>query len=396
MPHGKTCPNCEQGDLKVFFDVKSVPVHSVLLMPTREIAMGFPRGDIALGYCAKCGFISNTVFDPTVHNYSAQYEETQGFSATFRQFHRKLAAELIEKYGLRGKKVIEIGCGKGEFLSLLCEMGPNSGVGFDPAFVSDRNPAPEGAEIEFVTDFYGEKYSQVHGDFVCCKMTLEHIPDTARFLRTVRRSMGDRFDSVVFFQVPDMPRVLQDVAFWDIYYEHCSYFSAESLSYLFRDTGFDVLEVWTDYGDQYLMIAARPSRGATGRSAAGTANGKDLTAKIAYFTEKQRATVDFWKRKLAELRNRGERAVVWGSGSKGVAFLTALGLNGPESGVEYVVDINPFRVGKFMAGAGQEIVSPAFLKEYRPDLAVVMNPIYCPEIEAELLEMGLGTEVVSV
>ena len=152
----------------------------------------------------------------------------------------------------------------------------------------------------------------------------------------------------------------------------------------------------TLYDDQYPMIAERPSRGATGRSAAGTANGKDLTAKIAYFTEKQRAPVDFWKRKLAELRNRGERAVVWGSGSKGVAFLTALGLNGPESGVEYVVDINPFRVGKFMAGAGQEIVSPAFLKEYRPDLAVVMNPIYCPEIEAELLEMGLGTEVVSV
>lgn len=396
MSHSKTCPNCEQGDLKVFFEVEGVPVHSVLLMPTREIAMGFPRGDIALGYCAKCGFISNTVFDPTVHNYSAQYEETQGFSPTFQQFHRKLAAELIEKYKLRDKKVIEIGCGKGEFISLLCEMGPNSGIGFDPAFVSDRNPAPEGAEIEFVTDFYGEKYAHVHGDFVCCKMTLEHIPDTARFLRTVRRSMGDRFDSVVFFQVPDMPRVLRDVAFWDIYYEHCSYFSAESLTYLFRETGFDVLEVWTDYDDQYLMIAARPSRAATGSSAASFANGKDIAAEIEYFTGQQKAMVEFWKRKLGELRRRGERAVVWGSGSKGVAFLTSLGLNGPESGVEYVVDINPFRVGKFMAGAGQEIVSPAFLKEYKPDLAVVMNPIYCPEIKAELVKMGLDTEVVSV
>ena len=114
--------------------------------------------------------------------------------------------------------------------------------------------------MEFVADFYGEKYAHVQGDFVCCKMTLEHIPDTANFVRTVRRSVGDRYDTVVFFQVPDMSRVLRDLAFWDIYYEHCSYFSAESLSLLFREQGFDVLDVWTDYDDQYLMITAKPSR----------------------------------------------------------------------------------------------------------------------------------------
>ena len=42
------------------------------------------------------------------------------------------------KEGLRGKDIIEIGCGKGEFLLLLCEMGNNRGTGFDPGFVSER------------------------------------------------------------------------------------------------------------------------------------------------------------------------------------------------------------------------------------------------------------------
>ena len=234
MPEIKTCPNCLKGDMSVFYQVPRVPVHSVLLMPTRDIAVNFPKGDIALGHCSHCGFIANTVFDPTVHNYSAQYEETQGFSGTFQAFHRRLAEEMIQKYDLHGKKMIEIGCGKGEFLSLLCEIGNNSGVGFDPAFVSERNPSAGDTKVEFVADFYGEKYAHVQGDFVCCKMTLEHIPDTANFVRTVRRSVGDRYDTVVFFQVPDMSRVLRDLAFWDIDYEHCSYFSAQSLSLLFK------------------------------------------------------------------------------------------------------------------------------------------------------------------
>jgi hypothetical protein len=49
-----------------------------------------------------------------------------------------------------------------------------------------------------------------------------------------------------------------------------------------------------------------------------------------------------------------------------------------------------------MAGTGQEIVAPAFLEQYKPDLAIAMNPIYQPEIKADLEKMGLSTEVVSV
>jgi hypothetical protein len=84
---------------------------------------------------------------------------------------------------------------------------------------------------------------------------------------------------------------------------------------------------------------------------------------------------------------------VWGSGSKGVAFLTALKLNGS---IEYVVDINPFRQGKFMAGTGQEIVGPKFLEQYQPDVAIAMNPIYQNEIQADLRGRGLQTDVLTV
>ena len=393
MPSSNTCPNCLTGEMKVFYEVRHVPVHSVLLMPTREVAVNFPKRDIALGFCGQCGFISNTLFDPTVHNYSGQYEETQGFSPTFQAFHKRLAQNLIDEYGLREKTVVEIGCGKGEFLTLLCEMGKNRGIGFDPAFVAERNPAGAELDVQFIADFYSEKYTNVSADFFCCKMTLEHISNTAEFVRMVRRAIGDRPESLVFFQIPDMRRVLRDVAFWDIYYEHCSYFTPPSLIRVFQEAGFEVEKVWTDYDDQYLMITARPAAGKPKQDRFDPAAVKGVADDIEYFLKHQSALIEKWKRNITSFRNENKRAVVWGSGSKGVAFLTALNLNGS---IEYVVDINPFRQGKFMAGTGQEIVSPGFLANYQPDVAIAMNPIYRSEIEADLEEMGLRTDVLTV
>lgn len=387
------CPNCLSGEMKVFYEVEHVPVHSVLLMPTREVAVNFPKRDIVLGFCRQCGFISNTVFDATVHNYSGQYEETQGFSPTFQAFHKRLAQNLIDDYDLRGKTVVEIGCGKGEFLTLLCEMGQNRGIGFDPAFVAERNPAGADLDVEFVADFYSEKYTNVSADFFCCKMTLEHIPNTAEFVRMVRRAIGDRPESLIFFQIPDMHRVLRDVAFWDIYYEHCSYFTPPSLIRVFEDAGFDVEKVWTDYNDQYLMITARPSAGPLRHKQFDPAAVDGVAADIEHFLKRQSVLIERWKQNITSFRRESKRAVVWGSGSKGVAFLTALNLNGS---IEYVVDINPFRQGKFMAGTGQQIVSPDFLVEYKPDVAIAMNPIYRSEIQADLRQLGLPTDVLTV
>lgn len=393
MPKQTTCPNCLTGEMKVFYEVPDVPVHSVLLMPTREVAVSFPKRDIALGFCRHCGFIGNTVFDPAMHNYSGQYEETQGFSPTFQTFHKRLAQSLIDDYNLRDKTVVEIGCGKGEFLTLLCEMGQNRGIGFDPAFVAERNPASAELDVQFVADFYSEKYTNVSADFFCCKMTLEHIPNTAEFVGMVRRAIGDRPESLVFFQIPDMHRVLRDLAFWDIYYEHCSYFTAPSLIWLFEQAGFAVERVWTDYDDQYLMITARPVAGKPDTSRFDPATVESVAEDIEYFLAHQSALIERWKGNITSFRQQNKRAVVWGSGSKGVAFLTALKLNGS---IEYVVDINPFRQGKFMAGTGQEIVGPKFLEQYQPDVAIAMNPIYQNEIQADLRGRGLQTDVLTV
>ena len=134
--------------------------------------------------------------------------------------------------------------------------------------IPERIDDPAAADIEWIVDFYDERYTHLDADVVICRHTLEHIPDVADFMSTIRRSIGDRPDTVVLFELPDVQRVLDEVAFWDIYYEHCSYFSLGSLARLFRRTGFEVLELSLEYDDQYLLIAARPSTRAGSRRAA--------------------------------------------------------------------------------------------------------------------------------
>lgn len=378
--------------MSVFYKLEGVPAHSVLLMPTRDMAVGYRRGDIALGYCRACGFISNTAFDPALHEYSSRYEGTQAFSPTFNSFHQRLAARLIEKYNLHDKDIIEIGCGKGEFITILCELGSNRGVGFDPSYVSERNPA-DPSRVTFVDDFYSEKYAGYQADFVCCKMTLEHIQRTGDFLRTLRRSIGKRRDTLVFFQVPDVTRVLRELAFWDIYYEHCSYFSPGSLARLFRHTGFAVVDLTAEYDGQYLMIEARTEGGQSTPSVHESEAAEDLARAVEDFSRDVWQRIEAWRGRLQRMLQDGRRVVLWGAGSKAVAFLTTLGL---EDGIEYAVDINPYKSGMYLPGTGQQIVGPAFLADYKPDTVIVMNPVYVDEIRQELCRMRLHPDLIAV
>ena len=388
----RSCPACDAPRVNSFYKVANVPVNSCVLMRSPAEAISYPRGKIDLCFCGRCGFIFNRAFDQRLIEYSERYEETQGFSDTFNAFHKALAERLIERYDLHGKNVIEIGCGKGEFLTMLCELGKNRGTGFDPSYVADRSRAPKSNRVTFVTDFYSESYADRQADFICCKMTLEHIPAVEKFISLMRRAAEHNPHAVVFFQVPEVTLILEQIGFWDIYYEHCSYFTPTSLRDLFGRCGFDVKDVWVDYGDQYLMIEAIRSD----KSAATAPRESEIQAmaeKVDRFAETVTPLLAAWKNRLDDWAQQGTKVVLWGSGSKAVSFLTTLGITDE---LQFVVDINPHRQGMFMPGTGHAIVSPDFLASYKPDRVIIMNPIYREEIAKMLGERGLEPVISAV
>jgi SAM-dependent methyltransferase len=390
----QSCPSCGTFPLRGFYAVRGVPVQSVQTVSKRDEALHFPLGDIHLAYCWKCGFITNVSFDPSSYQYSSRHEESQGFSETYTAFQNKLASYLVDNYGLHGKKIVEVGCGNGEFLALLSKLGNNEGIGFDPAFdVSRAQTTPRG-KIEFIPEPFSEKHSHIKADIYIWRMMLEHIQPAKQYLNMVRKVIGDREDATVFFIIPEVFRILRELAFWDIYYEHCSYFSAGSIGRLFRDCGFDVLDLWTDFDGQYLMVEARP--GVSGPLVPPLPQENDLQDLLplaGYFSQAIKQKVSGWRTRLMDYQRDKLRVVLWGGGSRAVAFLTVLGV---VDEINYVVDINPKNENTFIVGTGQQVVLPSFLAEYRPDVVIVTSPVLNEEIRKTLGEMNLSPDLVPV
>ena len=389
----RACPNCSSRGLSVFYSVKGTPVHSCLLMSSRRQALDYPKGDINLGFCRQCGFVTNVSFNPLDHEYSALYEETQGFSNCFNSFARSLAGRVIDKYDIHHKKILEIGCGKGDFLAMMCRLGDNVGVGVDPAYVPDRNPADDLSQVEFICDFYGPQHADIKADVICCRHTLEHIAPTFDFMDTIRKTIGDRKDTLVFFEVPDVMCVLDQSRFWDIYYEHCTYYTAGSIARLFRSVGFDIDELYLDYDGQYIILNAFPTDSSKPAALEIENDMERLLQSIESFHSRSAPGISYWGDMIRKATSGHERVVLWGSGSKAVAFLNTLGI---DHEIEYVVDINPYRHGKYIPGTGQRIVLPEFLEEYHPDKVIVMNPVYCKEIAEKMKELNIKAELLSV
>ncbi|MCP4270313.1 MAG: methyltransferase domain-containing protein [Candidatus Brocadiaceae bacterium] len=386
------CTVCSSTDIVGLFEIHQVPVHCNLLVPTNYEALNVPRGDISLAFCKACGHIFNSLFDPVGMKYSQDYENSLHFSQRFQEYARSLAEYLIERYNLHNKDIIEMGCGKGEFLMLLCKLGGNRGVGFDHsnAHKSIENKAKN--RITFVRDFYSERYRNYKVDLICCRHVLEHINSPCDFLINLRQTINGRLDTTVYFEVPNVLFTLKDLGIWDLIYEHCSYFSALSLTQLLTSCGFQVIDLKESFGGQFLCVEAVPVDGLTHSESFSKDELKRMNQYVNEFSIKYRSKVKEWKNKLKKIVNKGKRVLIWGGGSKGVTFVNTLNI---QDEIKYVVDINPRKQGMFIPGTGQRIVSPEFLCEYRPGLIIVMNPIYVNEVNQITRNMNVDTKVIS-
>lgn len=378
--------------MEILYSISDIPVHSTINLGSRAEALSFPTGDLRLGFCPACGFLSNTAFNPTLQAYGQNCEESQHYSATFNRFARELAARWIDQYGLRGKTILEVGCGKGDFLSLMCEIGDCRGIGIDPSYQPSRTPSKVAHRLRFINDLYSEKYAHLEADVILCRHTLEHIGPTLRFVRGIREAVGNRKQMLVLFELPDVTRVLKEAAFWDVYYEHCSYFSPGSLARVFRAAGFDLLELARDYADQYLLLAGKPADGAA-EALPLEDDLEEMRNFAARFRREAARGIASWRQFILDARGRGKKVVIWSALSKAVAFLTTTKV-GPA--IEYAVDINPQRQGRYLPSTGQQIVAPSFLAQYKPDYVILMNPIYVPEVQADLDKMSLSARILGV
>lgn len=390
MTRRHSCPACDGRALRELYHLAAIPAQSVVLLDSREEALAFPSGELTLTLCEDCGFLFNATFDLDLVDYASTTEESQHFSGTFNRFARELAAEIGSRQDLAGKLTLEVGCGKGDFLEELVRQTGTRAIGVDPGFIPERLPGAAGHEIRFLREYFDPSHIAEDPDLVVCRHTLEHVPEVGRFMADIVEVTQANPQTRVMFETPDAARVLAEGAFWDIYHEHCSYFTIGSHARLFRRAGLDVDLSYLAYDRQYIIQYAHPGDG-TPRPGE-----RDLDRVLALadaFPAKVAAVRDDWTTRVKTAHAEGKVVAIWGGGSKGVAFLTTNGL-GPE--VRHVIDINTHKQGKYMPGTGHLVAAPEALTKTPPDLVIAMNPVYLDEIREDLRRLGLHPEVVAL
>ncbi len=388
------CPVCGAGHTRELLGGLQMPVFCNVTYASSAEAKAQPSGRMSLAVCDWCGHFFNSEFDESLLAYGEHYENSLHFSPTFSAFAANLASDLATRYDLKNKRIVDIGCGKGDFLRLICAAGDNIGYGFDPSYEPDREPGEPLKNLQFFREFFDSSHAELAPDFVSCRQVLEHIADPREFLTELKRSLVSAPHAVVYFEVPNALFTIERNGIWDLIYEHCQYFTHVSLTDLFSRAGFEVLRCEESFGGQYLALEARLADVPHQESRV-----PDLRQPLAQAEAIRNVASDFSSAHSAIMRRWGDQlarlsevspGVVWGAGSKGVSFVNALQ---PGGRVAAMVDVSPHKQGQFAAGTGHLIVDPEALTEIAPTTVFVMNPVYREEISHDIEKLGLNAEL---
>ena len=386
--HRNECGVCRSDDVRHVLTLKEMPVSVNTLCRSREEALNVPRGDIELVQCTQCGFIFNRAFDPDKITYTENYENSLFHSELFRQFAEELVERLISTYHLHRATIVEIGCGSGDFLNLLCERSQSTGYGFDKSYTPGKSLIPIPTGVTFITDYYDMRYADVKPDLIVCRHVLEHIHDPVRYLQSICQTPGNG-ETLLYVEVPNASYMIDSGSFCDIIYEHYGYYTASSISRLFRLADMTVQAVHPSFGNQFLLLEAIYPTKSSG-SIADESTGPILAPQS--FSDRFHHFIETWEQRLAAYNAENKTVILWGAGSKGITFLNMI----PNSHyIKAVVDINPVKTDCLTSGTNHLIVGLKNLKDLQPDVIITMNPNYTDEIQAQLHELELDGEILS-
>jgi SAM-dependent methyltransferase len=360
------------------FDLPNQPVVLNYRFISAAEAQAVHRRDVTLAQCAACGLVFNSSFDPSLIPYDARYENRQCFSPAFQQYLEDMANDLIARHRLRGGRILEVGCGKGDFLRLVCRLATARGEGYDTTY--EGPPSDLAGAVRFHHRYVTARDVGARFDAILCRHVVEHVPSMGGFLRDLQALAHAAGDPIVVVETPSWEWIVEHGCFWDVFYEHCNYSSLPTLTCLAQRAGFALVRPSLVFGGQYqlleLKLAADPNftPGAPGVVA------NTSLQRFADLISTARRSLE--ERLLSAGADKGW--AIWGAGAKGVALVNQLTVAPPD----FLVDSNPAKQGCFVPGSSVPVVSPDDPRVLDAAVILVANPNYLAEINAQLAARG--------
>lgn len=352
-------------NLETLFKQSNVPVFQNKVYPSEQLALMAEKGEVELVQSLISGFVFNRAFTPHMMNYDVHYQNEQSNSAVFKS-HLLNVLHLLKSFGVENKKVVEVGCGKGVFFEMMLTEGIDC-WGFDPTY--------EGKNERIKKEYFDETQKDTAADIIIMRHTLEHITRPFSFLHTI--AQANNYRGFLFVEVPTFDWIVKKNAFWDIFYEHCNYFTRESLGIMFNES------VTGDFfGGQYIYLWADLSK---------------IRNTIPGNVTFARHDMSAFQKKIGEYKkifNKPGSFAVWGAGAKGSTFLNLL--DAKRDAVQYVIDINFAKQNKFIAGTGHPIFDPDILIRRPVENILIMNENYTEEIEQQIAKYNISIKTLSL
>ncbi len=325
--------------------------------PTQETLAEDQPIDLKIVQCSSCDLVQ---LDNDPVPYYREVIRASAFSKEMGIFRERQFADFIEQYGLKNKKIIEIGCGYGEYLALLNKQGV-AGYGLEYAENSVQQCLHDGLQVQQGYVEHSE-YTLNNGCFDAFFILnfLEHIPEPVSLLKGIAHNLT--CGAIGMVEVPNFDMMIRENLFTEFVIDHLCYFTRDTLQLLLGLSGFEVLEcreVW----DDYILSATVRKRGSLdvdGFRLAHQTLKAELNAYINNF-------------------NPGQ-VVIWGAGHQALAVMALAGLSGK---IKYVVDSAPFKQNKLTPGTHLPIVPPEiFFQDDAVEALIVMAAAYSDEVAA--------------
>nr|WP_181705670.1 class I SAM-dependent methyltransferase [Chthonobacter rhizosphaerae] len=370
------CISCRHHGLRPILDLGPMPRSDGFVDPART-AERETRVPLRLGFCPECSLVQLLETRPPEEMFGDDYVYFSSYSDDLLRHSRENAAELIERLGLGPSSlVVEIASNDGYMLQTFKTAGVPV-LGVDPA----RHPAAAAIAkgIDTVVDFFGVRVADRlvadgrRANLIIANNVVAHVADQNDFVAGMARLLAADGTAVVEF--PYVRDLIEHVEFDTIYHEHLCYFSVGSAATLFARHGLhlnDVRRIPIHGGSLRLFFGRdpKPTQAVAAILEEERRLGVDRYAYYESFGVRVREFRERARRLLGDIRAQGKRIAAYGAAAKGTIMLNYLDVD--DRAIEYVVDRNVHKQGKYVPGVRLRIDPPEKLIADRPDYVVIL------------------------
>ena len=368
---GLSCRLCHQSSLITSMTLSQIPGNIQRLFRPEEIHRDSAI-ELSVLTCSRCGFVQ---IAPLLENaYYDNYLMGTLHTTQAHEYQQRLARDFVAQHDLVGKRVCEIGCGHGSFLTHLAEAGCQVS-GIEPSNSARAMAQSHGFNVDSGYIHADRVLAGGPFDAFVTRQVLEHVSDIHGFLRGVYLNLSP--GGVGLIEVPSLEKLLIDRGYYNFFSDHVNYFSMPTLRLALEMNGFDVLAAWRDMFDEYNIV---------------TVIRRELPDLQSVYMNSILLGNDI-RNTIDEQQRAGKKIAMWGVGGKGLSIMANAGIHD----VDLLVDSDPLKQGLFTPVSRLLVSPPAAIKTVGVDTVIITAMAFRYEIERTLREeLNFAGEVLVI